>query len=154
MSAAWTTDWKERAKRAIEARGYASMIEFARANETATFYEIAEELGGQSLAPVQIESLLRDDSERLGCFDYFVRSALVRQLYHYVPKGIRAHGEWKLIRALSSWVGMVGATPELERACSTTADAIQHDGNLPADWLPESSDDPRFKGFFGDDESK
>jgi hypothetical protein len=120
-----------------------------RDRETSTFYDLAEELG---VAPVEIERRLRREAERCGCFDYFVRSALLRQLYHYVPTGIRRHGDWKLNRALSSWVGMVGRTAELERFCRNTADAIQHDCTVADDWLPSSADDPDFVRYFEDAE--
>lgn len=124
------------------------MVDFARSRETATFQSLAHEIGGHKIAPVMVEKMLKDDAEKEGCLDYFLRSSLLRQLHQHVPNGVHKHGDWKLIRALSSWVGMVGTTRDLERLSSRVADLLQHDANLPDDWLPLSHSDAKLCHFF------
>ena len=113
--------------------------------ETTTFYEIAEELG---TTPAEVERRFRQEAIERGEFAYFLRSALLRQLYHYVPNGVRNHGDWKLIRAISSWVGMVGNTPKLESYCKKVGDSIQADTGVAENWLPTTANDSEFKKYF------
>lgn len=124
---------------------FGGTLEFAMNHETLTFYQLAEKL---MTTPAIVERNFRQEANAKGQLDYFLRSALLRQLYYYVPNGVGNHGEWKLIRAISSWIGMVGNTRELEAFCKKVGDAIQHDPELSADWLPSSTSDPRFMKYF------
>lgn len=124
---------------------YESMFEHAQNHETMTFYELAEELG---TTPADVERRFRKEAEDRGQLDYFLRSALLRQLYHYVPNGVRSHGDWKLTRALSSWIGMVGTTRDVESYCKKVGDAIQNDDHVATDWLPSTANDPAFLKYF------
>jgi hypothetical protein len=112
-----------------------------------SYYELADELG---VTPAQIERKLRIACEQTGDFEYFLRTSLVRQMRHYVPNGIKTHGEWKLIRALSSWIGMVGSPTEIELRCQRVADRIQQDTQVPANWIPSSADDEKLAEYFMD----
>ncbi len=125
--------------------GAGSSLDYFRIRETMTFYALGDDLG---VAPVVVERNFRNQAENAGEQEYFFRSTLLRQLYHYVPDGFRMHSDWKLIRAISSWVGMVGRTPEVESRCKHIGDAIQHADDLRDDWLPKSADDPEFIRFF------
>jgi hypothetical protein len=145
----WTEDWRKRVEGALDERGMASVLEYAKLHEDATFYELAEDLGGEYLAPVQIEILLREACEHSRCLDYYARSTLVRQLHLYVPEGIKKHGDWKLIRALSSWIAMTATSPASEEEFARVAGIIQHSEDLPADWLPQTADDPVLRRLFG-----
>ena len=148
MTEMWNDDWKTLIFEAVENEGCTSLLDYARKHETKTFQQIATELGDGRFAPVMIEKVLRQDAEEASCMDYFMRSSLLRQLHHHVPNGLLSHGEWKLVRALSSWVGLIGTDRELERTSKLVADRIQSDETLPDDWLPVSSDDSTFASFF------
>ncbi len=121
------------------------MIALMKDNETKTLYELAEHFG---VPPASIEKRFREAAENLKCFDYFLRSTLLRQMFYYVPTGFRMHGDWKLIRSLSSWVGMVGNTKEIEALCQQVGDRIQADTTVADDWLPQNADDPSLIAFF------
>ena len=119
--------------------------DYLKSQETKTFLELAKEL---DTIPINVIRRFRHVAEETGQADYFLRSSLLRQLYRYVPNGIRSHGEWNLIRAISSWVGLVGNTEELLAYCKKVGDAVQGDDQVAEDWLPESADDPKFVKYF------
>ncbi len=123
------------------------IIDFVKTRESMSFYELADELG---VTAANIERKLRLACEQTGEIEYFLRTSLVRQMQHYVPNGVKMHGEWKLIRALSSWVGMVGTPKDVELRCKRVADRIQQDKQIDSGWVPSNANDAKLAEYFMD----
>jgi hypothetical protein len=116
------------------------MLEYARRNDVLPYAQISQELGKGLLAPVQVQMLLREETEGTSDFSYFVRSSLIRNLHEHVPRGFRMHGQWPLILALSSWAGSMGTV--LGARCARVASAVKTLSGVPDSWLPSSVLDP------------
>jgi hypothetical protein len=139
MTEAWTHNWQEYAYKCLRESGCESVFDFARRHETWSYAQLADNLGGNKLAPIQIQRLLREEVQDQLMHEYYVRSSLVRNLHEHVPKGIRMHDEWNLILALSSWVGSMD---ERDRPrCMRIAQSVKKVADVSDDWLPNFVDD-------------
>jgi hypothetical protein len=146
MANAWDHDWRQFARDRLRAVGCTSMLDYARRNDRLPYAALAEDLGQGRLAPVQIQMLLREETEGTSDYSYFVRSSLVRNLHAHVPRGFRMHGDRALILALASWAGSMGAP--LQSPCGRIAKGLKGMSNLEETWLPRSVDDPVLEQVF------
>ena len=84
---AWQGNWKARLYERVRERGYDSLTAFAEARPAVPLYALAEELGKDDVAGVQVFSGLLAEAERSKQVTRFVRDVLVRQLSQSLPEG-------------------------------------------------------------------
>ena len=146
MANAWDHDWRQLAIDRLAEVGCSSMLEYARRNDCTPYGTLADELGQGALAPIQVQALLREETEGTGALPYFVRSSLIRTLHGHVPRGLHMHGEWALILALALWAGSMGQA--FQGPCGRIARELKAMHDLPEDWLPGAINDPILERVF------
>jgi hypothetical protein len=110
---AWRGPWRVRLYERLRERGYDSITAFAEARPTASLVSLAEELGKDDLAAVQLFSALLAEAERKKQLTRLVRGQLVRELCEHLPDGWPAvlddANRFKVAKALGLWSAF---TPE------------------------------------------
>jgi hypothetical protein len=141
MPVAWEGNWAERIGERVRAKGFASLLEFSEARPTATFLELADELGEEDVAAVQIEWVLKDEALERNSFARFARASLVRTIYEQLPQGwgIGKKADFRRAGVYADWRGTLG--PEYNDATDRVFDALET-ANPPRGWLPAGADDP------------
>lgn len=144
----WDGDWESRIYRGVRERDYSSVTGFADARPTATYVELAKELG-DDVAVVQLETLLRDEARKGGFTERFARGSLVRLLREHCPDGWGSGdaSAFRAARAFASWVSTLGV--EYESAAERTWGALKAQ-RPPQAWCPESAEDAFLKQAFAD----
>jgi hypothetical protein len=82
----WQGNWRVRLYDRVRQRGYDSLTAFAEARPTLPFYVLADELGKDDVAGVQILSGLLAEAEQRKQVARIVRDVLVRELSASLPK--------------------------------------------------------------------
>jgi len=138
----WRGNWRVRLYARVRERGYDSLTAFANARPTASLVALAEELGKDDVAGVQVLSGLLAEAEQRGQVTRFVRDVLVRELSECLPDGwptvLDDANRFKVAKALGSWFA---DTPEThkERA-DQVGDALLATPPPPG-WRPLGPDD-------------
>lgn len=83
----WRGNWVVRLYERVRERGYTSLTAFAEARPTASLLGLAEELGKDDIAAVQVFKGLVDEAERSHQLTRLVRGQLVRELCEGLPGG-------------------------------------------------------------------
>src|SRR3954466_15767828 len=83
----WQGNWKARLYERVRERGYDSLTAFAEARPAVPLYLLAEELGKDDVAGVQVLSGLQAEAEQRKQVTRFVRDVLVRLLSQSLPTG-------------------------------------------------------------------
>ena len=83
---AWQGNWKARLYERVRERGYDSLTAFAEARPAVPLYVLAEELGKDDVAGVQVLSGLLAEAEQRKQVTRFVRDVLVRELCPEPPR--------------------------------------------------------------------
>src|SRR5918998_2468463 len=86
----WQGNLRVRLYERVRERGYDSLTAFAEARPTASLVALAEELGKDDVAGVQVFSGLLAEAERSHQLTRLVRGQLVRELSEGLPNGWRA----------------------------------------------------------------
>ncbi len=151
---AWQGNWKARLYERVRERGYASLTAFAEARPTASLVELAEELGQDDIAGVQVFSGLVDEAERSHQLTRLVRGQLVRELSECLPGGWPAimddANRFKIAKALSSWSAY---TPETHEKRVEQARAALRAMPPPPGWRPLGPDDELLLTLLPDEEA-
>src|SRR5437660_769459 len=84
---AWRGDWIARIRERVAEKGFATVTEFADARPFAPLVDLADELGVEDVAAVQLETVLRSEAEEAGRVGEFVRKLLVRRIHEAIPDG-------------------------------------------------------------------
>src|SRR5687767_917240 len=84
---AWQGNWKARLYERVRERGYDSLTAFAEARPAVPLYVLADELGKDDVAAVQLLGGLHDEAERRKQVTRFVRDMLVREMSEGLPDG-------------------------------------------------------------------
>ena len=139
---AWEGNWKARLYERIRERGYDSLTTFAEARPAVPLYLLAEELGKDDVAGVQVLSGLLAEAEQRKQVTRFVRDVLVRMLSQSVPDGWPAvmddANRFKVAEALGSWSAY---TPETHEKRVEQARAALRATPPPPGWRPLGPDD-------------
>ncbi|HLM45826.1 MAG TPA: NUDIX hydrolase, partial [Myxococcaceae bacterium] len=110
---AWQGNVKARLYERVRERGYDSLTAFAEARPTASLVALADELGEDDIAAVQVFSGLVAEAERNRKVTRLVRSQLVRELFQHLPNGWPAvlddASRFDVAHALGAWIAF---TPE------------------------------------------
>jgi len=145
---AWQGDWQKRIYDRVVERDFPSLTAFAESRPTATLMQLAEELGAEDIAVVQLESLLRHEARETRRVHRFARSAIVRQIHEYFPRGwMRADrpspgpsspNEWCRVSVYATWRGRLGE--EFDSETDKVFGLLEK--TAPVGWLPSGPDDP------------
>jgi hypothetical protein len=150
----WQGNWRVRLYERVRERGYDSLTAFAEARPTASLMALAEEIGKDDIAGVQVLSGLRAEAEQRKQVTRFVRDVLVRELSEGLPDGWPAvlddANRFKVAKALGIWSG---STPEthLERARQAGAALLANPP--PPGWRPLGPDDDLLRTLLPDKEA-
>ena len=150
----WDGNWKARLYERVRERGYASLTAFAEARPTASLVALAEELGPDDVAGVQVFSGLVAEAERSRRVPRLVRGQLVRELSQRIPEGWPAvlddANRFKVAKALSSWLSFTPETHE-ERARQIMTALLATPP--PPGWRPLGPDDEFLLMLLPDEEA-
>ncbi|WPB77314.1 NUDIX hydrolase [Archangium violaceum] len=139
---AWEGNIKVRLYERVRERGYDSLTAFAEARPTASLVVLADELGPDDIAAVQVFSGLVAEAERSRKVTRLVRGQLVRELTETLPSGWPAvlddDNRLKVAVALAHWSAYTPETHE-ERA-RKIGDALLATPPPPG-WRPLGPDD-------------
>ncbi|MCP3065662.1 NUDIX hydrolase [Myxococcus sp. K38C18041901] len=151
---AWRGNIKARLYERVREHGYESITAFANERPTASLVALAEELGREDVAGVQVLSALLHEAEQRRQVTRFVRDVLVRMLSQTLPDGWPAvlddANRFKVAKALGRWTGY---TPEThQEQVARVGDALL--SNPPAaGWRPLGPDDALLRTLLPDDEA-
>lgn len=124
----WQGSWKARLYERVRERGYDSLTAFAESRPAVPLDQLAEELGKDDVAGVQVLSGLLAEAERRKQVTRFVRDVLVRQLSESIPGGWPAEmdraSSFAVATALGCWYA---DTPETH-TCPTASPPLRGEG--------------------------
>ena len=149
----WRGNWVVRLYERVRERGYDSLTAFAEARPTASLVALAEELGPDDVAGVQVFNGLVAEAERKNQVTRLVRGQIVRELSDSLPNGWPAvlddANRFKVARALGLWSSFAPTTHE-ERV-TKAGDALLATPPPPG-WLPRGPDDELLLTLLPDEE--
>ena len=151
---AWQGNVKARLYERVRERGYDSLTAFAEARPAVPLYVLADELGKDDVAAVQVLSGLLAEAEQRKQVTRFVRDVLVRELSENLPNGWPAvlddasRGEVAL--ALGTWTAY---TPETHKDRVKQARAALWASPPPAGWRPLGPNDELLLTLLPDEEA-
>ena len=149
----WEGNWKIRLYERVRERGYDSLTAFAEARPTASLVALAEELGQDDIAGVQVFSGLVAEAERSHQFTRLVRGQLVRELSERLPDGWPAIMDDKARFAVAGALGLWSAyTPETHRERVEQARELLRAQPLPPGWRPLGPDNELLCTLLPDEE--
>ncbi|HSP77702.1 MAG TPA: NUDIX hydrolase [Myxococcaceae bacterium] len=150
---AWRGNWRARLYERVRERGYDSLTAFAEARPTASLVTLAEELGEDDVAGVQVFSGLLAEAERNHQVTRLVRGQLVRELSHHLPNGWPAVLDdtncFDVAHALARWSSY---TPETHKERVKQARAALRATPPPLGWRPLGPDDELLLTLLPDEE--
>jgi hypothetical protein len=150
----WEGNWRARLYERVRERGYDSLTAFAEARPTASLVALAEELGEDDIAGVQVFSGLVEEAERSHQVTRLVRGQLVRELSQHLPNGWPAvlddATRFEVAHALARWTTY---TPETHQQRVKQARAALRATPPPPGWRPLGPDDELLRTLLPDEEA-
>ncbi|MFP2933435.1 NUDIX hydrolase [Pyxidicoccus sp. 3LG] len=150
----WDGNWKARLYERLRERGYDSLTTFAEARPTASLVALAEELGRDDIAGVQVFSGLVAEAERGKQLTRLVRGQFVRELYACLPNGwpdvLDDETRMEVAIALGTWTAY---TPETHKERVRQARAALRAAPPPPGWRPMGPDDELLRALLPDDDA-
>ncbi|AEI63984.1 hypothetical protein [Corallococcus macrosporus] len=151
---AWQGNIKARLYERVRERGYDSLTAFATERPTASLVALAEELGREDVAGVQVLSALLYEAEQRKQVTRFVRDVLVRMLSQSLPDGWPAvlddANRFSVAKALGRWIAY---TPDTHKGrARRVGDALITNPPV-AGWRPVGPDDELLRRLLPDDEA-
>lgn len=151
----WQGHWKVRLYERVRERGYDSLTAFAEARPTASLVELAEELGKDDVAGVQVFSGLVAEAERGHQLTRLVRSQFVREMSEFLPNGcwpvvLDDDARLEVAMMLGSWSAF---TPETHLKRVEQARAALRAAPPPPGWRPLGPDDTLLRTILPDEEA-
>ena len=151
---AWQGNWKARLYERVREHGFASLTAFAGARPAVPLYALAEELGKDDIAGVQVLTGLLAEAERHKQVTRFVRDVLARLLSQSLPGGWPAvmddEARFAVAEALGSWIAFT-PEPHKERARQVRTALLATPP--PPGWRPLGPDDELLRTLLPDEES-
>ncbi|ATB38286.1 NUDIX hydrolase [Cystobacter fuscus] len=148
---AWRGNWKVRLYERVRELGYESLTAFANARPAVPLVALADELGEDDIAGVQVLSELRAEAERSHQVTRFVRDVLVRELSECLPEGwpdvMDDANRFKVAMALGSWAAF---TPETHEERVRRARESLRSTPPPPGWRPLGPDDELLRTLLPD----
>ncbi|MFE8602258.1 NUDIX hydrolase [Archangium violaceum] len=150
----WEGNVKARLYERVRARGYDSLTAFAEAYPTASLVALAEELGPDDVAGVQVFSGLVAEAERNNRVTRLVRGQLVRELCDCLPNGWPAvlddANRFDVAHALGVWIAF---TPETHKDRARKVGDALLATQPPPGWRPLGPDDELLLTLLPDEEA-
>ncbi|WP_309896233.1 NUDIX hydrolase [Archangium sp.] len=150
----WRGNWVARLYERIRERGYDSLTAFAEARPTASLVALAEELGPDDIAGVQVFEGLVAEAERKNQVTRLVRGQLVRELWACLPNGwpsvLDDANRFKVAKAIGLWSSFAPTTHEKR---VEQARAALRASPPPPGWLPRGPDDELLLTLLPDEEA-
>ncbi|NOK21749.1 NUDIX hydrolase [Corallococcus carmarthensis] len=150
---AWRGNIRARLYERVRARGYDSLTAFADARPAVPLYALADELGRDDVAAVQVLSGLLYEAEQRKQVTRFVRDVLVRELSERFPNGwpevLDDASRGEVAMALGSWTAY---TPDTHKERVRLARAALRASPPPAGWRPLGPDDELLRTLLPDEE--
>jgi hypothetical protein len=150
----WEGNWKARLYERVRERGYDSLTAFAEARPTASLVALAEELGEDDIAGVQVFSALVEEAERSHQVTRLVRGQLVRELSQHLPNGwptvLDDATRFDVAHALARWITY---TPETHQERVKQVRAALRATPPPPGWHPLGPDDELLRTLLPDEEA-
>lgn len=151
--AAWRGHWRVRLYERVRERGFSSLTAFAEARPAIPLHALAEELGADDIAGVQVLSGLLAEAEQRKQVTRFVRDILVRLLSQSLPAGwptvMDDANRFKVAKAIGSWSAY---TPETHQKRVEQARAALRAAPPPPGWRPLGPDDELLCTLLPDEE--
>jgi hypothetical protein len=149
----WDGNWRFRLHERVRKRGFESLTDFAEARPAVPLYVLAEELGKEDVAGVQILSELLAEAERRKQVTRFVRDILVRMLSQSLPDGwpdvMDDANRFKFAEAIGSWIAY---TPETHKERARQVRTSLLATPPPPGWRPLGPDDELLLTLLADEE--
>lgn len=141
-AASWNGDWKERLYGRVRAKGYESVLRFAYARPAVSVLRLADELGPDDVAAVQVEKTMLAEAARSGEMERLVRDLLARYLADALHDGWPAVLDERALSdlsgALARWIASLPA--EWRERAQLAARVLL--GNPPTrGWKPSGAED-------------
>lgn len=150
---AWQGNVKARLYERARERGYDSLTAFADARPAVPLHLLAEELGKDDVAGVQVLSGLLAEAERRKQVTRFVRDVFARLWSQSVPEGWPAvlddANRFKVAEALGSWIAY---TPETHKERARQVRTALLATPPPPGWRPFGPDDELLLALLPDEE--
>jgi hypothetical protein len=150
----WEGNWKVRLYERVRERGYDSLTAFAEARPAVPLYVLADELGEEDVAAVQVFSGLLAEAEQRHQVTRLVRDVLVRELSDGLPDGWPAvlddANRFEVASALARWSTY---TPETHQERVDQVSAVLLATPPPPGWRPLSPDDELLRTLLPDEEA-
>ncbi|CAM3883687.1 NUDIX hydrolase [Corallococcus sp. ZKHCc1 1396] len=151
---AWAGHWKVRLYERVRERGYTSLTAFADARPAVPLVMLAEELGRDDVAGVQVLTGLLAEAEQHKRVTRFVRDLLVRQLSESFPDGwpsvLNDSNRFELAKTMGCWTA---DSPETHKERVKQARAVLRATPPPPGWRPLSPDDELLRTLLPDEEA-
>ncbi|WP_404367834.1 NUDIX hydrolase [Corallococcus coralloides] len=151
---AWRGNIKARLYERVRARGFDSITAFAEARPTASLVALAEDLGWDDIAGVQIFSGLVAEAESSKQLTRLVRGQFVRELYACFPNGwpsvLDDDARLEVAIALGHWFSH---TPETHKERVDRAGDALLAHPPPPGWKPLGPDDELLRTLLPDEEA-
>jgi len=150
----WEGNWKARLYERVRERGYDSVTAFANARPTASLAALADELGPDDMAGVQVLNGLLSEAEQRKQVTRFVRDVLVRMLSQSLPNGwptvLDDANRFKVAKAIGRWFAY---TPETHKERADRAGDALLATPPPPGWRPLGPDDELLLMLLPDEET-
>jgi len=151
---AWRGHWRVRLYERVRERGFSSLTAFAEARPAIPLHALAEELGEDDVAGVQVLGGLLAEAEQRKQVTRLVRDVLVRLLAQSLSEGwpsvMDDASRFKVAKAIGSWSAY---TPETHQARVERARAALRAAPPPPGWRPIGPDDELLRTLLPDDEA-
>jgi hypothetical protein len=151
---AWQGNWRARLYERVRERGYDSLTAFAEARPAVPLYLLADELGEDDVAAVQLLSGLHAEAERRKQITRFVRDVLVRLMAENLPNGWPAVLEDEALFQVAKTLGCWSAdTPDTHEERVKQARKALRAHPPPPGWRPLGPDDELLRTLLPDEEA-
>jgi hypothetical protein len=150
----WEGNWKVRLYERVRELGYDSLTAFADARPAVPLHALAEELGKDNVAGVQVLSALIAEAEQRKQVTRCVRDVLVRMLSQSLPDGWPAvlddANRFAVAKAFGRWFAYTPETHK-ERADQVMDELLATPP--PPGWRPLGPDDELLRALLPDEEA-
>ncbi|WP_164014886.1 NUDIX hydrolase [Pyxidicoccus trucidator] len=150
----WQGNWRVRLYERVRERGYDSLTAFAEARPAVPLNLLAEELGKDDVAGVQVLSGLLVEAERSKQVTRLVRDVLARQLSESLPSGwpgvMDDKSRFQVAKALGCWSA---DTPDSHKGRVRRAGDALLATSPPPGWHPLGPDDELLRMLLPDEEA-
>jgi hypothetical protein len=145
----WSGDWHARIHERVQHLGFNTVTAYAADRMGISLVSLAEELGGEDVAGVQIMQMLIEEAVRSHTVPRALRDLVVRGLREVIPHGWRCpldeDARCRVAGALSRWATELESHLDKAQALKASKDLLN--AELPTGWLPEGPDDPIIVAF-------